>query len=80
MGDRGSKTYSEVLGAKPYGRNFQINQNQCIGNVQKRMGTRLRNVVKKTAEEKEIKGKTIRKKRKSFCRLFFKDNLLFQIN
>ncbi|EFN84498.1 hypothetical protein EAI_06739, partial [Harpegnathos saltator] len=62
IGDGDSETYSGVVGSKPYGENFQINKKECIGHVQKRMSTRLRDLVKKTVEEKEIKGKTIRKR------------------
>lgn len=62
IGDGDSKTYSGVVGSKPYGETFKINKKECVGHVQKRMGTRLRDLVKKTVEEKKIKGKTIRKK------------------
>jgi len=63
IGDGDSKTYSGILNAKPYGDNFEINKKECVGHVQKRMGTRLRNLVKNTVEETKTKaGKTIRKK------------------
>lgn len=63
IGDGDSKTYSGVLNAKPYGENFEINKKECVGHVQKRMGTRLRNLVNNTVEIEETKtGKTKRKK------------------
>ncbi|KAG8226142.1 hypothetical protein J437_LFUL005803 [Ladona fulva] len=47
IGDGDSKTYKGVLDAKLYGDGFAINKRECIGHVQKRMGTRLRQCVKK---------------------------------
>ncbi|KAG8226571.1 hypothetical protein J437_LFUL004743 [Ladona fulva] len=41
IGDGDSKTYKGVLDAKPYGDVFVINKIECIGRVQKSMGTRL---------------------------------------
>lgn len=40
IGDGDSKTYSAVVAAKPYGEEFKINKKECVGHVQKRMGTR----------------------------------------
>ena len=40
IGDGDSKTYTGVLDSKPYGETFLINKKECIGHVQKRMGTR----------------------------------------
>lgn len=62
IGDGDSKTYSGILKAKPYGEDFVVNKKECVGHVQKRMGTRLRDLVKKTVEEKQVKGKKIQKK------------------
>lgn len=45
VGDGDSKTYSGLLQAKPYGETSIIKK-ECIGHVQKRMGSRLRNLVK----------------------------------
>ncbi|CAH4001251.1 unnamed protein product [Pieris brassicae] len=56
IGDGDSKTYSGLLKAQPYGEDFVINKKECVGHVQKRMGTRLRELVKKTTEEKIVKG------------------------
>lgn len=41
IGDGDSKTYSGIIKADPY-KNTTINKKECIGHVQKRMGTRLR--------------------------------------
>ena len=66
IGDGDTKTYGNVVEAKPYGENFTINKKECVGHVQKRMGKRLRDLVKNTVEEKEIKtGKNAGKKRRS---------------
>lgn len=63
IGDGDSKTYSGVINAEPYGENFLINKKECVGHVQKRMGTRLRDLVKKTVTDSETKtGKKIQKK------------------
>ncbi|XP_070515610.1 uncharacterized protein [Cardiocondyla obscurior] len=47
IGDGDSKTYKGIIDAKPYG-DFIIHKKECIDHVQKRMGTRLRNLKKKT--------------------------------
>ncbi|CAH0551117.1 unnamed protein product [Brassicogethes aeneus] len=63
IGDGDSKTYSGVVNAKPYGEDFLINKKECIGHVQKRMGTRLRELVKKHVVETKTKaGKTVKRK------------------
>ncbi|XP_039956081.1 uncharacterized protein LOC120771887 isoform X2 [Bactrocera tryoni] len=51
--DGDSKTYSGILKAKPYGENFVVNKKECVGHVQKRMGT---------VEEKIVNGKKTPKK------------------
>lgn len=61
IGDGGSKTYSGILKALPYGNN-EVIKKECIGHVQKRMGTRLRELVKKSVETVKKSGKTIQKK------------------
>lgn len=62
IGDGDSKTYSGILKAAPYG-DQEVVKKECIGHVQKRMGTRLRNCVKKKVETVEKKdGKKIQKK------------------
>lgn len=58
-----TSTYSGVMNAKPYGENFVINKKECIGHIQKRMGTRLRDLVKKNVVETVTKtGKKVQKK------------------
>lgn len=66
IGDGDTKSYGNLVKAKPYGENFTINKKECVGHVQKRMGARLRDIVNKTVEEKEVKtGKNAGKKRRS---------------
>jgi len=50
--DRNSKTFKAILGVNPYGDDFEVVKNECIG-VEKRMGTRLQNVKK----EHKLRGK-----------------------
>ena len=66
IGDGDSKTFSNLVEAKPYGENFTINMKECVGHVQKRMGRRLRDLVKNTVVDKLVKtGKNYGKKRRS---------------
>ena len=66
IGDGDSKTYGNLVEAKPYGENFTIHKKTCVGHVQKRMGKRLRDLIKTTVEEKIVKtGKNAGKKRRS---------------
>ncbi|KYN22291.1 hypothetical protein ALC57_05327 [Trachymyrmex cornetzi] len=44
VGDGDSKTYTGLVNAKPYGDEIEIIKKECVGHVQKRMGTRLPNV------------------------------------
>ena len=48
IGDGDSKAYKRVLKDKPYGDDFHIEKEECIGHIQKRMGTRLRNLINKS--------------------------------
>jgi len=43
IGNGDSKTFKSVMDAKPY-ENFVIQKKECIDHVQKRIGTRLRNL------------------------------------
>ncbi|KAL7298547.1 hypothetical protein TKK_0008323 [Trichogramma kaykai] len=63
IGDGDSKTYSTVINAKPY-KKFEVHKKECVGHVQKRMGTCLRDLIKNTVEEQKTKDgkKIIRKK------------------
>jgi len=47
IGDGDSKTYTGLVNAKPYGDEIEIIKKECVGHVQKRMGTRLRECKKK---------------------------------
>uniref|UniRef100_A0A6P7GDN8 Uncharacterized protein LOC114336144 n=1 Tax=Diabrotica virgifera virgifera TaxID=50390 RepID=A0A6P7GDN8_DIAVI len=63
IGDGDSKTYSGVLESKPYGNDFVVNKKECVGHVQKRMGTRLRDLLKKTVVDTvTVTGKKIKRK------------------
>ena len=64
--DVDSKTSSNLVKAKPYGEDCTINKKECVGHVQKRMGARLREIVKNSVEDKVVKtGKNAGKKRRS---------------
>ena len=54
VGDGDSKTFKSILDKHPYGEEFQVLKKECVGHVQKRMGTRLRNTKK---EHKGIGGR-----------------------
>lgn len=45
IGDGDSSTYKNILDSEPYN-NFTVEKRECVGHVQKRMGTRLRKVKK----------------------------------
>lgn len=42
LGDGDTASFSKVQEAKPYGPDFKITKLECVGHVQKRLGTRLR--------------------------------------
>lgn len=46
IGDGDSKAFLRVLRDKPYG-DIEIQKEECVGHIQKRMGTRLRNLITK---------------------------------
>lgn len=46
LGDGDCKAYQKVVEDKPYGPTVQINKLECIGHVQKRMGSRLLKICK----------------------------------
>ncbi|XP_014472349.1 PREDICTED: uncharacterized protein LOC106743225 isoform X2 [Dinoponera quadriceps] len=54
VGDGDSKTFNGILKAEPYGNDSPVIKKECVGHVEKRMGTRLRNVKK---NNKGIGGK-----------------------
>lgn len=47
IGDGHSKTYKGILDSKPYGEDFEVIKSECIGHVEKRMGSRLRGIKKR---------------------------------
>ena len=49
IGEGDSKIFVVILKMIPYGEDGPVTKNECVGHVQKRMGTRLRN--KKKAEK-----------------------------
>jgi len=53
IGDGDSKTYKSILDINPYGDNYPVIKSECVGHIEKRMGTRLRNIKK----EKKLGGK-----------------------
>ena len=53
--------FFRVLKAAPYG-SLEICKKECIGHVQNRMGTRLREIVKKCVET-VVKGGNLKKKK-----------------
>lgn len=62
LGDGDSKGFLKVQDSKPYGNNVLIEKLECVGHVQKRLGTRLRKLrkdlgVKKLSDNKPIKGR-----------------------
>lgn len=59
LGDGDSKAFLEVANSKPYGEDFEIKKLECVGHIQKRMGSRLRKLKKSLGKEKLEDGKTI---------------------
>ena len=58
IGDGDSSTYQTISNAKPYGDDVPIVKKECVGHVQKRLGTRLRKL--KSGKKKLSDGKGIR--------------------
>ena len=46
IGDGDSKAYYEVVKANPYGDRYPVNKCECLGHIQKRVGSRLRKLKK----------------------------------
>lgn len=59
LGDGDSKGFGNVLENMPYGRTVKIEKLECVGHVQKRMGTRLRKLIKDMKGKKLSDGKPI---------------------
>ncbi|KAG8227031.1 hypothetical protein J437_LFUL006651 [Ladona fulva] len=49
VGNGDAKTFKAILDRQPYGEDFMVIKSECVGHVEKRMGSRLRNI-KKTAK------------------------------
>lgn len=49
VGDGDAKTFMAILDKRPYGDELNVIQSECVGHVEKRKGSRLRNI-KKTAK------------------------------
>ena len=57
VGDGDSKTYTSIIEADPYGES-EVTKKECVGHVQKRIGTRLRACQKKHGQGKgKLTGK-----------------------
>lgn len=59
LGDGDSKRFASVLESNPYGYEYPVQKLECIGHVQKRMGTRLKNLKLKAGKTNQTEGKTI---------------------
>ncbi|GFX90485.1 uncharacterized protein TNCV_4334901 [Trichonephila clavipes] len=59
IGDGDSKTFSSIAEKKPYGDSVPIEKIECVGHVQKRMGSRLQKLKALWGEKKLSDGKTI---------------------
>ncbi|GBN45659.1 hypothetical protein AVEN_174604-1 [Araneus ventricosus] len=59
IGDGDASTFKDVCEDKPYGINTTIEKVECVGHVQRRMGTRLRRLKKDMKRKKLADGKTI---------------------
>ncbi|GFV33804.1 uncharacterized protein TNCV_2145101 [Trichonephila clavipes] len=59
IGDGDSKTFNALSENKPYGDDYLIQKIECVGHVQKRMGTRLRKLILVCSKNKLSDGKTI---------------------
>ena len=59
IGDGDSKAFLEVVKADPYD-GFPVKKGECIGHIQKRVGSRLRKLKKEYVSKKLKDGKTLR--------------------
>ncbi|GFV86746.1 uncharacterized protein TNCV_3964761 [Trichonephila clavipes] len=59
IGDGDTKTFNAFSENKPYGGDHLIQKIECVGHVQKRMGTRLRKLKLEYSKKKLSDGKTI---------------------
>ncbi|KYN12721.1 hypothetical protein ALC57_15099 [Trachymyrmex cornetzi] len=63
ISDRDSKTFKALLDNNPYGDTLQVKKKECVGNVEKLMGSRLRNIKKthKFGGKNKLTNKLIQK-------------------
>lgn len=59
IGDGDSSTFKSISENQPYGPDVPIEKIECVGHIQKRMGTRLRKLKKTFGRTKLAGGKTI---------------------
>lgn len=59
ISDADSKTFSMLQEQQPYGQNYPVEKKDCVGHVQKRLGTALRELKKREHGKKLADGKTI---------------------
>ena len=59
IGDGDSSTFSSVSTAKPYGEHIMIEKKECVGHVQKRLGSQLRKLKANYGKKKLDDGNTI---------------------
>ena len=60
IGDGDSKAYYVVVKANPYGDRYPVNKGECLGHIQKCVGSRLRKLKKEYGGKKLSDGKTLR--------------------
>ena len=58
LGDGDSKAYDQLTAEKVYGENVTVKKLECVGHIQKRMGSRLRSLKKRLGKTKLADGKT----------------------
>lgn len=59
LGDGDSKAFMKVQEAKPYGDNLDIVKLECVGHIQKRLGSRLRKLKRDMKGQKLADGKAL---------------------
>ena len=60
IGDGDPKAYYEVEKTNPYGDRYPVNKGECLGHIQKRVGSRLRKLEKEYGGKKLSDRKTLR--------------------
>ena len=59
LGDGDSKAYNQLVQENVYGDDHKVEKLECVGHIQKRMGSRLRSLKKRAAKTKLRDGKTL---------------------